>query len=129
MSKIYDILLDGNKIGTTELEKADASMGVAFGQIVFSNISSGYIFFKHYCLKNKINFTDYPEDKQISTFDIPNLQVIDMDGNEIKGMACSVSGMDDDIFEVSIEGIEYPFYEEEFPHHVKSYNELFKDDK
>ena len=26
-----------------------------------------------------------------------------------------------------IEGISYPFYEEEFPHHVKAYNEMLKE--
>ncbi len=31
--KRYDILLDNKKIGTTELEKADAPMGVVFGII------------------------------------------------------------------------------------------------
>jgi len=129
MCKIYNILLDKNKIGTTKLEKADASMGVVFGEIIFFNILSGYDFFKQYCVKNKIDFTDYPKDKLISTRDIPGLQVLDMGGNKIKGVACSISGMDNDIFEVSIEGIDYPFYEEEFSHHVKSYNEMFKDSK
>ena len=73
---IYDIFLDGNKIGTTELEKADAPMGVAFGQIKFVEIISGYEFFKQYCLKHKIKFTDYPEDKLIITGNIPNVKVI-----------------------------------------------------
>lgn len=129
MGKIYNILLDKNQIGTTKLEKADAPMGVVFGEIIFFNILSGYDFFKQYCLKNAIDFTDYPEDKLISTRNIPGLQMLDMDGNNIKGMACSISGMDSDIFEVSIEAIGYPFYEEEFPHHVKFYNEMFGDSK
>jgi hypothetical protein len=33
--------------------------------------------------------------------------------------------MDREEFEISLEGIPYPFYEEEFPHHVKAYNEMF----
>jgi hypothetical protein len=129
MSKTYQVLLDKGNIGTTKLEKADAPMGVAFGQINFLNISSGYDFLKSYCLKNQIGFTDYPEDNLISTLNIPNLRVIDMDGNEIKGEACSISGMDGDIFEISIVGIEYPFYGEEFPHHVNDYNEMLKNGK
>ena len=126
MKKIYDIFLDENKIGTTELEKADAPMGVAFGQIKFVDIISGYEFFKQYCLKNKINFTDYPEDKLIMTWNIPNLKVIDKGGVEIIGIGADVSGMDSDTFDITILGISYPFYEEEFPHHVKAYNEMFK---
>src|ERR1700743_847257 len=129
MSKTYNILLDENEIGTTKLEKADVPMGVVFGEIEFFNIASGYAFLTNYCLKNQIEFTDYPEDKLISTLNIPNLQVLDLDGNEVKGLASSISGMDDDIFEINIEGIDHSFYEEEFPHHVKSYNDMFKDGK
>ena len=126
MNKYYDILLDNKKIGTTNLEKADAPMGVVFGQIYFTCIGYGYDFFKQYCLAHQIEITDYPEDKLISTRQIPNLQVFDTKGNEIKGMACSIDGMDSDEFQITIIGISYPFYEEEFPHHVKTYNEMFK---
>ena len=34
--------------------------------------------------------------------------------------------MDSDTFDITVLGITYPFYEEEFPHHVKAYNEMFK---
>jgi hypothetical protein len=129
MSKAYNILFDENKIGTTKLEKADVPMGIVFGEIEFFNISSGYAFLKNYCLENKIDFTEHPEEKLISTLHIPNLYVVDSDRKRIKGMTCSISGMDDDIFEISIEGIDYSFYEEEFPHHVKFYNDMFKDHK
>lgn len=125
MIKTYDILLDENKIGTTELEKADAPMGVVYGQIKFLDIISGYEFFKQYCLKNKIEFTDETEDRLIMTMDIPNLKVIDKAGIEIKGVGTNVSGMDGDNFDITVLGIPYPFYEEEFPHHVKTYNEMF----
>jgi len=124
MNKTYDILLDQNKIGTTELEKADASMGVVFGKIEFINLTSGYDFIKNYCSVNNICFTDYPEDNHITTQNIPNIQVLDKDRNEIKGLSTEISGMDTDEFEITIVGIAYPFYEEEFPHHVKAYNEM-----
>ncbi len=126
--KIYDIFLDDNKIGTTELEKADAPMGVVFGQIHFMNITSGYDFFKTYCLKNEIEVTDYPEDRLIQTMNIPKLKVYDISGIEITGqVGCNVNGMDSDIFEITILGVAYPIYEEEFSHHVKAYQEMFKD--
>jgi len=38
MTKNYDILLDETKIGTTELEKADALMGIVFGKIKLYDI-------------------------------------------------------------------------------------------
>ena len=127
MKNIYNILLDNKKIGTTELEKADAPMGLVFGKINFINIDSGYYFFKTYCQTTNIKIvTDYPEDKFISTADIPNLKILNQNEIEIKGEGISIEGMDSDTFDITVLGIPYPFYEEEFPHHVKAYNEMFK---
>jgi hypothetical protein len=123
MNKIYDVFLDGNKIGTSKLEHGDAPMGVAFGQIRFIENISGYEFFSKYCLENKIEFEGYPEDKLIMTCAIPGLKVIDEAGIEINGIGTSISGMDSDTFEITILGISYPFYQEEFPEQVKAYYE------
>jgi len=128
--KLYNIFLDDNKIGTTEFEKADAPMGGVFGKINFINISSGYDFFKTYCATNNIELvTDYPEDKLILTRTINNLTVKNEQGIEIKGAGNQISGMDSDEFEISLEGVPYPFYEEEFPHHVKAYDNQFNNEK
>lgn len=125
--KNYSIYLNGDLIGTTRLEKADAPMGVVFGLISFKESNIGYNFIKEYCKSNGIQLAnDYPEDKLISTRTIESLSVKNDLGIEIKGMGNQISGMDSDEFEISIEGIPYPFYEEEFPHHVKEYNEMFK---
>jgi len=51
MNKTYDIFLDDNKIGTTELEKSDVPIGVVFGQINLLDIKDAYTFFKDYCVK------------------------------------------------------------------------------
>lgn len=127
-TKRYDIFLDGKIIGTTELEKADAAMGVVFGNVTFDNIVSGYDFLKTYCLANNIEIiTDYPDDKLIATTNIPNLKVINPNGIEIKGQGANIEGMDSDVFEVIIFGVPYPLFEEEFPHHVKAYNDQFKE--
>ena len=126
MTKIYHILLDNKKIGTTEFEKADAPTGVVFGKINLLNIESGYQFFKTYCQRNNVKIvTDYPNDKLITTSNIPNLKVINQLGTEIKGQGTNIEGMDSDIFEVTIVGVPYPFYEEEFPYHVNAYKKMF----
>lgn len=125
-SKIYTIILEENIIGTTELEKADAPMGVVFGKINFINIKSGFEFFKEYCKKNKIDFDYYPEDKLILTRNIPNLIIVNEQNVEITGMSSYITGMDNDIFEINIDGIPYPFYEEEFPIHVEDYKKQFE---
>ncbi|KEO71852.1 hypothetical protein [Anditalea andensis] len=127
-SKRYYISLDDKIIGTTELEKADAPMGIVFGQIQFNDIIFGYDFFKKYCLENIIELADsYPEDKFISTRTIEKLKVINEKGIEIKSKGNQVSGMDGDEFEITLEGVAYPFFEEEFPHHVTAYNDQFKE--
>ena len=126
MSKSYNITLSGTLIGTSELEKADAPMGVAFGQIDFKGIESPYEFFKEYCLNKQIELaSDYPEDKMISTMSIPELKITSNNGIEIKGVGNQITGMDNEEYEISIFGIPYPFYEEEFPHHVKEYENMF----
>jgi len=127
LNKTYKIYLDGLLIGTTELEKADAPMGVAFGLIEFNGIESPYYFFKEYCLKNKIIInTDDLEFEFIDTQVMSELKVFRQDGLEIKGVAGNaITGMKDEGYEISILGISYPFYEEEFPHHVKEYENMF----
>jgi hypothetical protein len=126
-TKVYSLLLENTKIGTTDLEKADAPMGVVFGQVKLNEISSGYNFFKDYCLKNGIEIRyDFPEEALIVTADIPALKVLDPNGIEIKGQSIHIEGMDTDSFEVTILGIPYPFFEAEFPHHVKAYDSQHK---
>jgi len=126
MDRVYNILLDEKLIGTTTFEKADAPMGVVFGQIKFLDIGTPYDFFKSYCKKNNIDFEDFPDDKVISTRTIPTLKITNEKGLEITGLGNQISGMESDIFELTIEGIPYPFYGDEFPHHVKAYEERFE---
>ncbi|MGK4568194.1 hypothetical protein [Flavobacterium sp. 3HN19-14] len=122
---LYKIFVENNLIGTTQFEKSDAPMGVVIGKINFIEVDSGYKFFKNYCVENNISFTDSDEEKLILTMNIPNLKVISERGIEIIGQSKSISGMDSDIFEINIEGISYPFYEEEFPEQLKVYHEMF----
>ena len=124
--KFYNIYLDGKLIGTTELDKADVPMGVVFGLINFTDNNLDYKFFNKYCFENNIELAyDYPEDKLIATRTIAGLKITNENGIEVKGLGNQISGMDGDEFEVILEGVPYPFFEEEFPHHVKAYNEQF----
>ena len=121
----YIIFLDDTKIGVSALEKADAPMGVVFGNISFLQDSFDYLFFSNYCKRNSITVDEDPECKFISTQTIPTLKVYNKNGIEIKGIGCYITGIDSEEFEINIIGIPYPFYEEEFPNHVKEYNEMF----
>jgi len=101
-------------------------MGVVFGNINFIDETYNYQFFKDYCLAKKIVFEDGPEDKFISTFNIPDLQIKNPSTEtEIKGLSSYIEGMDKYGFEINVVGIAYPFYGEEFPHHVDFYNNMF----
>lgn len=123
----YKIFLNTKLIGSTNLEKADAPMGVVFGKIKFKSSGFDYKFFKNYCKSNNIDLAaDYPEDKFLSTRTIEQLKIENSNGIEIKGVGNQISGMDEEGFEISIEGVPYPFYEEEFPHHKKEYDEGYK---
>ena len=124
----YNIVLEGKKIGTSKLEKADAPMGVAYGLIEFNGIEKPYEFFKEYCLKHNIVInTDDSEFEFIDTQVISELKVFRQDGFEIKGIAGNaIAGMKGEGYEISILGISYPFYEEEFPHHVEHSRNMYK---
>lgn len=126
MNKVYDILLGNIKIGTTGFENADPPMGVVLGKISFIQDTFDYSFFKEYCLSNNIGFQDDGDLKLIASNEIPDLHIFDVSGREIKGFAATISGMDDDEFLISVEGIPYAFYEKEFPHHFKAYQQRFK---
>ena len=128
MNKVYSIFLDNTMIGTTQFEKADAPMGVVFGLIEFVDSKMGYDFIKDYCTTKQIDLvSDYPDDKLISTRTIDGLKVVNYAGVEIKGIGNQIDGLDSEGFEISIEGIPYPFYGEEFPNHVKDYENMYKD--
>ena len=102
-------------------------MGVAFGEIQFSSEEVDYAYLLSYCKKKNILITEYPEDNFFQTHDsMKSLKILNEEGIEIKGVVNQLSVIKDETYEISLQGIPYPFYEEEFPHHVKSYNEMFK---
>lgn len=125
MEKVYSVYLGSKQIGTTKLENADPPMGVVSGIIVFNDSESPYQLFKDYCSKNNVTInTDEPEFELIDTQAIKDLNIFRPDGLEIKGQAGNtICGMKEEGYEISILGIAYPFYEEEFPHHVKAYRD------
>jgi len=123
MAKIYTLLLDGNKIGTSKLEYGDPPMGVVFGEIDFHEKPLTYDFLSAYCKSNGVKVVEYPEDKLINTETIPKLKAVNENGAEIKGLGCYIEGMDSDGFRVNIIGIPNSIYQQEFPHHIKAYEE------
>lgn len=122
----YIITLEGKRIGTTKLEKADPPMGVVFGLIEFEEIDSPYNFILKYCKANNVALNeDDPKLEAIFTQEIDELLVFNRQGVEIKGIGSSISGFKQEGYEIEIFGIPYPFYEEEFPHHREAYDNHF----
>jgi len=116
----YKIYIGDKLIGTTQLEKADPPMGVVFGEIKpIAKFDYDYIKNLNIDIAEEI-----PEDKFISTLSSNLIRVLNDKGIEIKGEGNQISGMDKYEYEISIFGIPYPFYEDEFPHHVKVYEKL-----
>ena len=127
MNKIYNIFLDNKKIGSTQLEKGDALLGITYGVLNFINSNMGYDFIKNYCEKRHFYLSiDYPESKLISTKTIDTLKIVNNNGIEIKWGENQITGMDGDEYYIAIEEIPFPFFEEEFPHYVKAYEDSFK---
>lgn len=122
--KTYNILLDGELIGTTQLEKADPAMGVAYGKMNFESQLYGYHFFKEYCQSQNIEIAaDDPKECFILTTSIKSLFVHSDGDQPIKSVGNQITGIDGDEFKIELFGIPYPFYKLEFPHHVREYEE------
>ena len=68
LKKQYNILLAETIMVTTELEKADAPMGVVFGRISFININSCCDFIKPCCVRNNITLAGYPKDGRFAFY-------------------------------------------------------------
>ena len=127
---MYRIELEGRLVGTTRLETADPPMGVIGGKVIFSIPDSPYSFFKSYCEARRISINrDEEEVEFIDTRNIDTLKVYRDDGIEIAGIpGDSISGFQADGYYVTILGVPYPFYEEEFPHHCEAYKNRFRED-
>ncbi|HEY8991449.1 MAG TPA: hypothetical protein VIM46_05705 [Luteolibacter sp.] len=124
---MYRLLLDGNEIGTTALESGDPPMGIVCGKISFHVAESPYRLILDHCLTHKIIVNgNEPEHEFIDTQIIPSLQVFRKDGLEIAGQGCCVAGFKEEGYEITILGVPYPFYGEEFLHHCEAYDQRFK---
>ncbi len=124
---MYQIELDGEVIGATRLEMGDPPMGVVYGKIVFYALESPYAFLKNYCESLQIPINE--EDEELEFIDIQNMEGLKVyrgDGVEIAGVpGAAVTGMREEGYMITILGVPYPFYAEEFPRHCESYRKRF----
>lgn len=126
MTKKYKIVLGGNEIGYSLLEKADVPMGVVFGDLVISNDTFSFEYLLAYCKEHNIELSEYPEDSFFQTTQsIASLKVFSPNGKEIKGIGNQLTIIKGETNEISILGIPYSLFEEEFPQHIEAYNNLY----
>lgn len=130
MNSTYRIELDGEFIGETRLESADPPMGVIGGKVTFVITEDPYYFFKRYCQTHQITINQGEEEFGfIDTQNMDGLKVFRADGVEIAGVpGASICGFRDEGYEITILGVPYPFYGEEFPHHREAYEKQFSRD-
>ena len=125
MATTFTIKLEEQIIGTTEFEFADVPMGVVYGKINFIDIESPYLLFKNYCLANNIHINyDSEKERLIDTAIIPNLRIYYNDfKEELKSWGSSISGIEisDDVFEITLYGLESETMSTLFKHHFDEY--------
>ncbi len=129
MSSTYQVKLNGDTIAETLLETADPPMGVVSGKLNFSITECPYSFFKKYCEAHSVTVNQTEEEfGLIDTQNIKGLKVFNPEGVEITDVSgSSICGFQDDGYEITILGVPYPFYEEEFPDHVDAYDKKFSE--
>jgi hypothetical protein len=125
--RIYQIWLADTLIGTTLLEKGDPSMGCVLGRIIPIIEGFGYDYVKQFYASRHIGFDDHPEVNAIFTRDTEFLKIITPEGKAIKSIGNQIIGMDNHEFEVSLEGVTYPPFQEEFPKHYADYENSYAD--
>ena len=124
---MYRVLLNNEEIGVNSLESGDPPMGVVSGKISFHPSITPFRLFLDHCRAHTVTLNSAdPEFEFIDTQVIPQLRVVRTDGVEISGVGCCITGFKGEGYEVTILGIPYPFYAEEFPHHRKAYDDQFK---
>ena len=127
MNREYKIHLGEQLIGTTMLEKADAPMGVVFGDINCNTEEFNYEFWIRYCQRNSIELAmNEPEQKMLSTRSIAELKVTNSEsGNILQPLSNQITVMDGDSYEITLEGINSAQMISEFSHHLDEYNKRF----
>jgi len=125
---MYRVELNGNVIGETQLESADPPMGVVGGKVAFKIADDPYLLIK--CHRQTQSTPINQDEEEIGLIDsqnIASLKVFRIDGVEITDVTgAAISGFREDGYMITILGVPYPFYEEEFPHHCAAYEAQFK---
>jgi len=138
VKRYYNVKLNGKLIGRSLLENDDAPMGVAFGNLEKLSGELNYSNIKEYCNINSIELAqDIEDEKTLITTNINDLVVLSPAGIEIACEGNQLLIAKNQEFEIIIQGIPYPFYQNEFPNLVEQYKsrinslveqqQLFKD--
>lgn len=114
----FEVRLNGETIGFSELEGGDPPMGVAFGQFI---PTAAYKSLQQYCVE-----------RGISGLAIPGLIVHTHSGSSTEcGGGIQIIDLSPELgppgIQIHLNAIPYPQYGELFPEHVKGYKDQFRD--
>ncbi len=126
--KVYQVKLDGKVIGATNFESGDPTNGVVAGHLREYNVELKYDFFIDLINKGVFVNVDHERLKKFINVNARDRFTVHLeDGSQVIGInGIHFVSMDDKHFIVSIVGINFPFYAEEFPRHCSTYIKRLK---
>ena len=123
---MYKLIHHNSVIGYSKLESGDAPMGVVFGEFIPLEDINTFDYFKSLPNQGEEFSREINENDGLLLMGLNNeFKVINENEVEISGQHLTIEGMQSDFFQLSILGISYPFYEEEFPQQCKDYEEMY----
>ncbi len=129
-SKVYQVKFDGMVIGATRFESGDPTRGVVAGALLEYDKPLKYDFFVD--LINKGVFINVDHERTLKFINVNAIDRVTVhldDGSQVIGInGVHFVSIDDKHFIVTLIGINFPFYAEEFPHHCKTYLDKLKAD-
>lgn len=130
VSKVYKVKLDGKVIGATRFESGDPTNGVVAGALLEYDKKLKYKFFLDLIKKGVFVNVDHERTMKFINVNARDRITVHLeDGSQVIGInGVHFISLDDKHFIVTLIGINFPFYAEEFPKHCQVYIDQLKTD-
>lgn len=127
-SKVYKVKLDGKVIGATRFESGDPTRGCVAGALLEYDKTLNYKFFVKLINSGVFVHVDHEHTGKFINANARDRFTVHLeDGSQVIGInGIHFISYDDKHFIVTLLGINFPFYAEEFPAHCKTYIDELK---